>query len=198
MKPAVSPKHRYPSGEIVKDMQEPRKETAEQVRAVVRNQRMKRGATQDNYTDQRWGDPLGMMRLWATDAFAASEGLSRQQFDAIKLYCVVRGKAMWAEGWNHKFPRCVGFDLVVSGFSFSREPEHDEIVALKAEYESARSSLREYQHRGVQWLRFVDQLANSEHDRPEDERYWRSALGEVRSAANVLARHFGLMGNRTV
>jgi len=188
----ISPKHRYPSGEIVKDQQEP-KETEADKWGLALFQRSKLGATKDNFKDQRWGDPLGLMRLWATEAFNSSEGLSRVQFDAIKLYCAGRGRSHWAQGFEVRTPRCVGFDMVsYGGRPASFEPDEETIAELRSAHNAARSALLEYQGRGVAWLKLLDQLANSERDKPEDERHWRTMLGEVRSAANVLARHYGM------
>lgn len=193
MKLSISPPRRYPSGEIVKEQQKPRETDAEKL-ALALWQRSKLGATQDNFLDQRWGDPLGLMRLWATEAFESSEGLSQMQFDAVKLYCVGLGRSRWAQGYEVRTPRCVGFDMVSTGsYPSSFEPDEETIAELRAAHNSARSALLEYQGRGVAWLRLLDQIGNSERDKPEDEPYWRSMLGEVRSAANVLARHYGML-----
>ena len=191
--PAISPPHRYPSGDRIEEIRQPRKETEEQLLSVAFFQRGRLGATMKDVRDAIWTrDPLYMMRRWSLIANTDSEGLSRIQFEALKLFMAARGKAHWAQGFKPAFPVCVMWDVAFGGFSMSDPLDDERVIELRREYNGARSLLLEYAGRGVEWCRLLDSLSMSEKAGADHEGYWRRMLPEVRSAANVLVRHYGL------
>lgn len=186
-KPAISPKHRYPSGDHIIAQREPRRETPHEARSVVRAQREKLGATEKTYTDQKWESPLGLMRQWAVDARSISFGLSMEQHAALIEYVRGRHLARWAKGYGPEHPKSLGIDTI-GGKSLAEDPDDETITRLTRAHNGARSAILEYQGRGVEWLKLLDKLARDEHG----EAYWKPLLGEVRSAANILVRHYRL------
>lgn len=187
MKPhQISPPHRYPSGQIIEAHTQPRKETAEQIMAVVRWQREKLGATAENYTAQEWVSPLGRMRAWAVVSGDACEGLSRPQHMALALYIKDRWRARWAQGFPQESPRSISMEMVAEGIALTEDPDDETVFKLRAAHNSAKSALLEFLERGNAWVRLLDGLALDQGD----DLFWRAALGEVRSAANVLMRHY--------
>lgn len=185
-KTAVSPPYRYPSGDRVEGERSARKETVEQVLSVARWQREKLGATQDNYRAHEWGSALGRMRAWAVIAKADSEGLSRQQYDALTSFVVARHRARSAMGYPSETTRSPSVEMVSFGLPSAVDVDEDAAVRLERAYNGAKSALLDYADRGAAWVALLERLARDECG----DDFWRSALGEVRSAANVLVRYY--------
>lgn len=189
MRSAISPKHRYPSGEIHKDQQEPRKETPEQVRAQVVGQRIKfLGATPDNAMDQLWEHPLGRMRMWSIIAKDNGEGLSKMQAVALGMFLGDYCRAYGMKGLPRMTIAALDYGKGAMGLSVKPEPEEKDVLQAESDCNSARAALTQYPVQFVTWTRLLIQLSRREGD----DGYWRRQVGELRGAANVLARHYGL------
>lgn len=186
--PPISPARRHPSGQIIDADTAPKKETMEQILSVAKWQRERLGATEDNYRAQEWGSNLGQMRAWAITSHSASEGLSRQQHSALETYIIDRHRARLAEGFPRDTTKAMAIDDTPMGGYSEERLSDDDVYRLRAIHNSARSALLQHAGAGTQWVKLVDMLARDENS-PE---YWRMMLGEVRSAANVLVRHYGL------
>ena len=186
MKPAISPKPRYPSGDHIEAVREPRKETMEQILSVARSQRMKAGATADNYRAHEWGSVVGKLRAWAVTAKQDSEGLSRQQYDALTAYILARHRARVAAGYPPETTRSPSIEMVSFGIPLTSELSDEEVHRLERAWNGAKSALLEYMGRGTQWITLLEKLARDEGT----DDFWRSSLGEVRSAANILVRYY--------
>ncbi len=176
--------NRYPhDGSIVRAE---RGETEAEVMATAMMQRLKAGATPDNFRAHEWECPLGQLRMRAKVANDDGEGLSAKQYDAIKRYILARHIYRASQGFPVEHPKSIAAELVSKGIDVSRAPEDDETTMRKrAAYASARSALLADPSRGAGWCRLVDAMATDMH-------IGRGELGELRMAANVLARHFGL------
>lgn len=193
MKPAISPKRRYPSGQIVEADTTPRI-TEAQKWEVALFQRMKLGATLDNFRDQLWSYPLGMMRQWAIDAKCDAEGISAIQFSAINRYVTLRNRYLRASEAPRENAASPSMIMVSSGsIKGSYESDEDQDVKDEREYAGARSAVLSYGQSGVEWVSVLGQIARDEDSGHENQDIWRSRLPAVRCAANVLARHFGMM-----
>ena len=189
---------RYPGGKIKPEHAEPRKETEAEILGAALFQRAKLGATLEDVKDSTWTeDPLYMMRRWAWLAKMDSEGLSADQFAALKLYCAARGRAYRAQGLPAGFPACVMRDMASEGpaaWNDNHIMDDERVYELRREFNAARAALLEHADRGVNWVRLLDSLAKSEKAGFENEYHWRKMLPEIRSAANVLVRYYGLVG----
>lgn len=184
MKQSISPKRRYPSGQITEADTTPKpRETPEQLMALARAIRIQNGATEENYRDQRHESPLGKLRLLAVHSQCDCEGLSEQQFSAIKDYIRVRHRYRTTQGFPRETPKALELEMVFGGVS-SHIVSDEEVGKASQAYTNARSALLQSPS-GPLWCRLMDGLATDE------ARDWVSVLGEVRMAANTLARHFG-------
>lgn len=192
MKPAISPKRRYPSGQIIEADTEP-KLTQEQKWGVAMFQRSKMGATAENVHDV-WGAPLGMMRMWAVTAKDDGEGLSEVQYSALMKFCTLRSRFSFAEDSPKESPPSPALTMVSAGSVrgvHEGEPERDAEDAWR--FRDAENALKAYGPHGYDWLRVAYQVARDEDSGHEHQDKWRAKLPAVRCAANVLARHFGMM-----
>jgi hypothetical protein len=182
---SISPKHRYPSGQIVEAETSPIKETVDQVLSLVKWQREKFGASAENYRDQKWSTPLGKLRLWAIEGKSDSFGLSERQYAAVVEYVRDRHLSRWAEGFGPEHPKSLSIgDL--GGRSLSDGPDDETVYRLRSKHNSAKSALLEYAGRGVAWVKIMDDLATDRHTDSD----WKPLIGEARSAANILVKHY--------
>ena len=191
----ISALPRYECGEIYKELQEPKEGSPEKTFAAAMFQRKKYGATIKTVCDPIFSDhTLLTMRRWALDAMTDSEGISAIQYQALYLYCSTLGQFLRATGVN--VGRVKSPDYIFAGRgggeSCAKEVDPERIDELEREWRSARSALLSYPPNGGSWLSAVNDLAAQNYHGREYEGYWRKKLPEVRSAANVLVRHYGL------
>lgn len=171
---------RYKDGSIVRAE---RGETEAQVMTTVMLQRIKIGANNDNWRAQEWESPLGRLRQAGKEDDCI--GISREQFDAVKEYVRLRHANNIAMGYPSDRPKCIAGDFVGGGGGIAPDMDEEVVAKRRRAFNDARSRLLEYQGRGVVWCRLLDALAR-------DEEIPLASVGEVRSAANVLANMWRL------
>lgn len=172
---------RYEDGSIVRAE---RGETEDQIKATAKWQRMSKfGASEDNYTDQLWGFPLGRLRVMAINAADDCEGLSAKQYRAIRRYIMVRHRYLSMNGFPKETPKCVSMEMVSFGLP-CWDAEREDEDECEARYNSARAAILEWGQAGVEWQKIIDRLAI------DDASVTPDYLGAIRCAANVLAKHW--------
>lgn len=177
--PKKKPGERYPSGDL-------KPAAAEKLALEVGKwQRMKMGATEANWRDQEWSSPLGQLRMRAKVANADAEGLSQEQYLALKRYVMARHRHRMAQGYPPESPKSIAGELVAGGGGSGPDMDDEAVYALRRDYNGARSALLEYAGRGVEYTNVCDDLAR-------DDETAINRLGVAREAANILRRWWGM------
>lgn len=173
-------KKREPSGRIKKIEREKKEEPPEVVLALARWQRAKLGATDGNFDKPEWGHPLGRMRLWASQTRDDSLGLSQVQYNAIDGYLSRRARARALQGFPPDSPQ----SPMIGDFTRSGGEEMDDEAILEARREhNIDRKILLADKRGASWIALLGALARQEGG----HYFWKSAIGEIRTIANVLA-----------
>ena len=178
--PKKKPGARYPSGDLRPEAQE------KLAMEVARWQRMKLGATEENWRDQEWSSPLGQLRMRAKVANSDAEGLSQEQYLALRRYVHARHQNRMAQGYPPESPKSIAGELV-GGMSGGSGFEYDDEEAFRRarEYNGAKSALLDFASQGVEFIRVCEGLAT-------DADWTLNHVGTARQAANVLCRHWGM------
>lgn len=174
---------RYPGGQIA---HADRGETEAQILSIAKWQREKLGASESNFRAHEWECPLGQLRMMDKCFPRQGQGISARQHDAIKRYILGRAIYRASQGFPVENPKSISAELVSRGIDLSRIDDDDETALRKRrDHNGARSALLSNPSNGCKWINLVDALAR-------DEPFNMRDIGDIRMAANELARHYGI------